>query len=231
MNSAVDLERIPRFLADLGACGAVLEELLRYNENAFVFDRQTLDARFPLNDEPFIAAWQGYFNEAKEKGVFGTLQTKLAQLAFPIASGISETAEYLADTRQGKPPAPGSELQLLEPESLELIIHPTLAGRLPILVTRSRADFESLLRALTLRNEPSAVPRPGRLHGRRLQQLGPHRFPKKQLGDGRFPAPTERSGRSTSLRSSRIRSFIKTGSSSLATGTLQWSSRTGSRPG
>ncbi|HSI12930.1 MAG TPA: hypothetical protein VK961_12850 [Chthoniobacter sp.] len=153
-------ECIAAFLRELGAEGAVLEELLRYNESEFAHDGRTRALRFPLADEPFVSAWERYAAEAEINGVFPTLQKKLVQLAFPIAEGVSKTDDYLAATRRGVWPSDlaTSRLQLTAPDELELHLHPTPAGRLPILIARRRADFETLLRAFSKRNEPAPVP-------------------------------------------------------------------------
>jgi hypothetical protein len=165
-------ERITAFLGELGAEGEVREELRRYNESEFVHDERTRALRFPLADEPFVAAWTGYAAEAANHGVFPTLQKKLIQLAFPIAEGVSKSDAYLAATRRGVwpsgcsgavPASPTSlenspALQLTAPDALELHLHATPAGRLPILITRHRSDFETLLRAISKRNEPAPVP-------------------------------------------------------------------------
>ncbi|MEP6668091.1 MAG: hypothetical protein ABJF10_03000 [Chthoniobacter sp.] len=152
--------RIAAFLAELGADGAVTEELLRYNQSEFVQDERTHALRFPLADEPFVATWERYMAEAAHAGVFPTLRTKLVQLAFPISQGVSTAEAYVAATRRGMWPAldPDAGLQLVAPEALEMQIYATPAGRLPIVVARERADFETLLCALTKRNEPAAVP-------------------------------------------------------------------------
>ena len=152
--------RIAAFVGELGAEGAVREELLRYNESEFVQDERTRALRFPLEDEPFVAAWERYASEAAQSGVFAVLRAKLVQLAFPIAPGVSTSEAYLAATRRGVWPSEGqgAGLQLAAPEALEMHIHSTPAGRLPVLITRVRADFEALLRALTKRNEPASVP-------------------------------------------------------------------------
>ena len=152
--------RITAFLTELGANAAVREELLRYNQSEFVHDERTDALHFPLADEPFMAAWERYAAEAAQNGVFPTLRKKLVQLAFPIAEGMSTSEAYLAATRRGIWPADdfSATLPLAAPDALELHLHPTPAGRLPILITRHRADFETLLRALTKRNEPALVP-------------------------------------------------------------------------
>lgn len=151
-------ERIAAFLRELGAEGSVLEELLRYNESEFIHDERTRALRFPLADEPFVAAWEGYAAEAATHGVFSTLRRKLIQLAFPIAEGVSTSDAYLAAVRRGIWPAESAPLELAAPDALELHLHSTPAGRLPVLITRHRSDFETLLRAFSKRNEPSPVP-------------------------------------------------------------------------
>jgi len=138
-----------------------VEELLAYNESRFDLSALVPGITFPLPDEPFVAAWEGYAAEARERGVFAVLRERLPQLAFPIREGIGETAEYHAATRQGVPPAdlPGAiGLRLARPEGLELSLHPTPAGRIPVLAARERVDFIALVRAFTKRNEPHPVP-------------------------------------------------------------------------
>jgi hypothetical protein len=44
------------------------------------------------------------------------------------------------------------------PDQLQLVIHQSLAGRIPLLITANRADFVSLVQALIKRNEPEAIP-------------------------------------------------------------------------
>ena len=89
------------------------------------------------------------------------LREHLPQLRFPIRAGISETADYRAATRRGcagrfAPAATG--LELGAPEAIEIVIHASPAGRIPLLIARGRAEFAALIRALTKRNEPVAVP-------------------------------------------------------------------------
>jgi hypothetical protein len=158
MSAETRAERIAAFLGELGAEGAVCEELLRYNESEFVHDERTRGLCFPLADEPFVAAWEGYAADAARHGVFPTLQKKLIQLAFPIAEGMSTSDAYLAAVRRGIWPTESAPLELAAPDALELHLHSTPAGRLPILITRHRSDFETLLRAFSKRNEPSPVP-------------------------------------------------------------------------
>ncbi|MBK5242253.1 hypothetical protein [Clostridium sp.] len=49
-------------------------------------------------------------------------------------------------------------LELLESDSLELVIYQTLVGKIPILFTPNNYDFEKLVQALVYRNEPIEIP-------------------------------------------------------------------------
>ncbi|HEX5727756.1 MAG TPA: hypothetical protein VFX98_19955 [Longimicrobiaceae bacterium] len=143
-------------LRALGATRAQAEELLRYNENAFAVPDPA--PGFPLADEPFVAAWEEYAADAAERGAVAALRARLPQLAFPVAAGVGETAAYRAATRRGEAPPPGPGLALEAPERVRLFLHPTAAGRIPVVHLEHRADFVALVRALVNRNEPVPVP-------------------------------------------------------------------------
>jgi hypothetical protein len=120
-------------------------------------------ARFalPLADEPFVATWDSYLAEARVRGAFAALRDHLPQLQFPVRAGVSSSEGYRAAVLRGSPPvlaggATGLELQ--RPQEVELAIHPTPGGRVPILIVRERADFVTLVRALAMKNEPLPVP-------------------------------------------------------------------------
>ena len=114
--------------------------------------------RLPLDDDPLIEAWTAYALEAETSSVWETLGDKLVQLRFPIRSGISAENAYRAATLKGQKPPDDYPLTLEDPEGLSLTLHPSLAGKIPVLAVRNRTDFENLVRALTARNEPVEVP-------------------------------------------------------------------------
>jgi hypothetical protein len=148
-------------LAALGASPAEVEELLAYNENLFDLGALDPETRFPLPDEPFVAFWEAVEREARTRGAFAVLRERLPQLRFPVQAGISETEGYRAATRRGAdvaaiPEATG--LEMARPEAVEIVIHPSAAGRIPLLIARGREEFVALIRALTRRNEPAPVP-------------------------------------------------------------------------
>lgn len=117
--------------------------------------------QLPLADEAHLPTWRIYATMAAEQGVFPVLQVRLVQLQFPIREGMSQTPEYRAATRRGIMPATVPEmggLVLENPAGLQLFIYEGAAGAIPVLVVRRRADFVTLVQALTRRNEPWPVP-------------------------------------------------------------------------
>jgi hypothetical protein len=147
-------------LASYGATAPEIEELLAYNRNVF---GQSVDRAptLPLPTEPHVATWERYAREAAEVGAFAALRRRLVQLRFPIREGISQTKAYRAATLRGAPTeeiAEASGLVLARPDELRLIVHPSPAGQIPALIPGGRMDFVTLVRALTMRNEPGFVP-------------------------------------------------------------------------
>ena len=146
-------------LRQLGATDKDLDALLTYTNNPFDFS-----GPFVLGDEPFVTVWDEYAEASEVEGVFPVLQKALVQLRFPVRQGISETGVYRLATRRGDVSALGADglfgdgLQLAAPERLHLEIHPTPAGRIPVLTAPVREDFEALVQALTRRNEPTPLP-------------------------------------------------------------------------
>jgi hypothetical protein len=142
----------------LVACGASeseITELLAYNHN--VFDHTRL--KLPLTPEPHLAAWEQYATAAKTKGAYAVLKQRLVQFQFPILAGISQTEEYRNATRKGKViETSNNGLIFTQPEQLELWLHQTIAGTIPVISAGNREDFATLVQALTKRNEPELIP-------------------------------------------------------------------------
>lgn len=147
-------------LRRFGAGGDSLRELLDYGAGAIdLHDLQPV--RVPREDEPHVAAWRGYCEQAAGEPLLDVLRRALVQLHFPLREGISTSDAYKAATLRGADPdllPDASGLELQDPAGLQLRLHPTPGGVVPVLVPCGRADFESLVRALTARNEPVDVP-------------------------------------------------------------------------
>ncbi|NIS83194.1 MAG: hypothetical protein GTO14_24000 [Anaerolineales bacterium] len=154
-------ERRSKVLLEHGAGLDAAAELLSYNANPYQRGQLKRMPHFPLESEMHVAAWDRYSKAVQESGIFDVLRTRLPQLAFPIREGISQTPGYVAATRRGMsvdliPEATG--LPLKRSKDLRLVIHQSLAGEIPILVTAHRQDFEALVQAFTRRNEPETIP-------------------------------------------------------------------------
>ncbi len=150
-----------RLLARAGGAGPIAEELLSYNEPLLTKDFAERLSVSSLPDETHVEAWSLYAEEAQSLGAVGALARRFPQLHFPIRQGISETESYRAATRRGIWPVGDKEatgLVLRGPGKIRLEIHPTIAGRIPLIVAGERADFEDLVRAFSARNEPVNVP-------------------------------------------------------------------------
>ena len=146
-------------LKALGAASAECVELLRYNENHFDPAGLARSGWLPLADEAFVPTWQRYAREAESAGAWTVLRDALVQLRFPVRRGMSGTPAYASATRRLVPvPAQAAPLRLQRPDNVRIEIHPTPAGRLPVVIAPHRGDFELLVQALTKRNEPVAVP-------------------------------------------------------------------------
>jgi hypothetical protein len=157
----IDLNFRREVLLQLGADARQADELLAYNRNHFHHDLLALPVSLPLADEESVRAWREYACETSTSGVAKTLNRYFPQLNFPVRHGMSDKPEYRAATRRGVPwagMAAATGLELRSPESLELLIHPTIAGHIPILIARDRSDFESMLCVFLHRNEPRAIP-------------------------------------------------------------------------
>lgn len=148
-------------LKAFGADASQIPELLAYNENHFLKTQLPEEISLPLAAEPQVEAWRQYLDDARRIGVFAALKQRLAVLNFPVSAGISASEDYRAATRRGVAVdqlAGATGLALQDPEALELQLYDTLAGPIPVIIIRNRADFETLVRAFACRNEPAPIP-------------------------------------------------------------------------
>jgi hypothetical protein len=155
------LEARREVLRSYGADGQTTDELLAYNANAFKLPEPDFVWEFPLSDEDFVATWVAYAAEAGADKTFEVLQSRLVQLSFPILHGMSQCEPYIGVTRRGwavENMAEATGLSLQRPDAVQLSIHQTAAGKIPVVTVPEREDFVSVVRALTSRNEPEPIP-------------------------------------------------------------------------
>lgn len=152
----IDTDFRRRVLHQFGANEFEADELLAYNENPF---RHNEAHSIPLPDEPFVAAWAQYAKEAQQHGIVETLRDKLVQFRFPIEAGMSQSPVYKSATLRGKIEYSVYDFLRIEaPEALSLELYATSSGSVPLLITRHRSDFVTLVQALTRKNEPVPIP-------------------------------------------------------------------------
>jgi hypothetical protein len=150
-----------RVLESKGIAPAAFDAIFAYTNKPDTFHKPESLPQFPLGDEPHVAVWEGYAKEATRGGAVNALQRHFAQMRFPIRLGMSEEPAYRDATRKGKreePGAAGAGPAFVRPDSLDLRVYETIAGRVPILVSAHRRDFVTLVQAFTERNEPNDVP-------------------------------------------------------------------------
>jgi hypothetical protein len=146
-------------LHECGAPSTAVDELLTYCDTPYT--EQAVTTPGPLEDEPHVAAWEGYVDRARQTNPFDALRERFVQLRFPVREGISREEPYRRATLKGRFEeadtfAPG--IVAARPEAMSLELEPSAGGRVPVLTIEDRGDFESLVRAFTERNEPAAVP-------------------------------------------------------------------------
>lgn len=111
-------------------------------------------------DDPFINSWEGYCNELIEHGAFQVLKKCYPQLSFPITEGINKTQPYVDAVLKGKSGYTNleSNLELNNPEGIEISIHNSIAGKIPVAKVPDSQDFIQIIQCLLHKNNPVFVP-------------------------------------------------------------------------
>ncbi len=135
---------------------SAIDELLQYAENKFIPKKHT---PVPLEDS-YIDTWEKYYRESKEIGTFETLKKYVVKLQFPVQEGISKTEAYINTTLKGKPNTSNAGLLLNEPSLIELAIYENnMIGKVPVITVPNDDDFNTIITALTHKNEPQELPK------------------------------------------------------------------------
>ena len=145
------------FLRDIVKEEQAINELLVYSKNKFILDKQKTNT---LLEDSYVDTWKKYYEESKKTGVFETLKKYIVQLQFPVQKGISKTEAYINSTLRGKNNLNKSGLKLNQLDTLKLEIHKSaLAGNVPVLIISDDEDFNTLVCALSNKNEPKELPK------------------------------------------------------------------------
>lgn len=108
--------------------------------------------------EPYIESWEEYIREYNDGEAWQLLRKCYPQLNFPIAEGINKTQDYIDAVLKGKPQATDGTPALAKPESLNIKLHPSIAGTVPVLIVADDRDFVRLVQCLLHKNNPTPVP-------------------------------------------------------------------------
>lgn len=131
------------------------------NENQFNHDKVPLWEAMPLPDAPYVETWEEYIADINKHGFIDALSPRLLQICFPVQAGMSTDPEYQMATRKGIASTaiktvPGTVLY--QADAMKVYLHQTLAGRIPVIESSYRPDFETLVQTFSYRNEPVAIP-------------------------------------------------------------------------
>lgn len=145
----------------LGTSPSAVRELLHYCRPVFDVTALEQPPRLPLEDEDSVAAWEFYAKVLDENRSLRALAPYLPQLRFPVIEGMSQLDSYRAATRRGSESSIHTQatgLPLKCASDCRILLHPTAAGRIPVLVVPDRDDFVAVVQALTRKNEPVRIP-------------------------------------------------------------------------
>lgn len=145
----------------LGAKAPQVDEVLAFNEPRTTSVHYVAKPQFPLSDEPHVETWREYARDADRFGAWEALARRFVQFSFPVRRGISRDETYLKATLEGACPAvpgPGPPIVPSSPDRIELFVHPSMGGAIPVIRSADRTDFTALVRILAGRNEPIQIP-------------------------------------------------------------------------
>jgi hypothetical protein len=144
------------FLKEFVSSESAVDELIRYAENKFIQKEQSSH----LEDDQFLATWENYYQESLENGSFNTLKKYLVQLQFPVKEGMSNTEAYRNTTLKGKQKVGDEFLALNQPETVSFELYESsMGGKVPVIVVPDEEDFNTVICALSNKNEPEELPK------------------------------------------------------------------------
>ena len=137
----------------------VSDELKTYLINKFNAQNKFLISTFI--DELYIKFWetavQGFLNG---NDVFIELKKCFPQLNFPIETEIEKSELYKDIVLKWKTDAVNLEvsLELTDVKSLNLKLHNSIVGKIPILTVQNKEDFTSIIQSFLYKNNPIPIP-------------------------------------------------------------------------
>jgi hypothetical protein len=136
----------------------VSDELKMYFQNKF--SSKDTKGQSSFMDEPYIEAWERYYEESIDDNAFEVLKKCYPQLRFPIEEEINKTQNYIDAVLKGKEDFGNlkNALELNHPEDIEISIYESIAGKVPVIKVTDNQDFTSIIQSLLHKNNPVPVP-------------------------------------------------------------------------
>ena len=106
-----------------------------------------------------IQDWKRYVDLGKKTANEAALKSVFIQLNFPISEETKDSEAYRAATRRGVFPEGADGVSFADPDGIDIFIHDSIAGKIPVIITADRSDFETLIQAIVKKNQPVEIPR------------------------------------------------------------------------
>ncbi|MCL1976479.1 MAG: hypothetical protein FWG61_10015 [Firmicutes bacterium] len=112
-----------------------------------------------LQEEVFASDWELLLSRHTREP-WEILREMFVELSFPIGSGQSKNPELLVALKRGILPSyPQGAWKPIAPAGIMVYLHPTPAGRLPVIECEADTDFIRLLQSLAYRCDSRPVPK------------------------------------------------------------------------
>jgi len=132
------------------------KELMEYLINKFVASHSNSQEVVSITNIQF---WESLIEKTKIYGVFNSLKNCYPQLCFPIEQDICLSEEYKNATLKGQINTnANNEIGLIHPDDIELKIHNSISGKIPVLIIPNNKDFIKIIQALLYKNNPANIP-------------------------------------------------------------------------
>lgn len=125
----------------------------------FLYENRFTESPIDKNpqEEMFARDWEVLLNH-HSGAPWKLLREMFVELCFPVGDGQSENPELLSALKHGILPQIPNMWVPTKPDGIRVYLHPTMAGRLPVIECESDSDFVYLQRSLVYRCEPRHVP-------------------------------------------------------------------------
>ncbi|MFH6991521.1 DUF7005 family protein [Flavobacterium sp. FlaQc-48] len=135
------------------------DELKNYLFNKFSLNDEYTTSTF--TEDPEIQFWEEYLRSfSNGKDIFNALKECYPQLNFLIEKEIDKIELYNDVVLRGKTNdiKLAAYLKLADSKNISLELHPSITGRIPVLMIPNKEDFVKILQSLIYKNNPVAIP-------------------------------------------------------------------------